>query len=292
MNNLVRAISEDGSVMACALNSTQIVSEIEKIHKTSAVTTAGLGRLATATSMMGYMLKSESDKLTLKINGEGPAGTLLCVANSSGNVKAYIQNPIVEIPLNSDGKLDVKGAIGTDGMLNVIRDLGLKEPYIGQVPIVSGEIAEDITNYYATSEQTPTVCGLGVLVNKDLSVKAAGGFLVQLLPFADEACIDTIEKNISNLKPVSTMYDEGMTSLEVVNLLLKDLNPSVLDESNVEYKCDCNRKRVERTLMSIGKKELIDMKNEQKECEVCCHFCNNKFLFNENELSELIEKLK
>ena len=182
MSNLVRAITADGSAVAIALNSTEIVGEIEKIHKTSAVVTAALGRLATGASLMGYMLKNEQDSITLRIKADGPAGSLIAVANSHGNVKAYVQNPVVEIPLNSKGKLDVAGAVGTDGFLSVIKDIGLKEPYSGQVPLVSGEIAEDITSYYAISEQIPTVCALGVLVNPDLTVKSAGGFLIQLLP--------------------------------------------------------------------------------------------------------------
>jgi molecular chaperone Hsp33 len=291
MGKLVRAISADGSIMASAINSTDIVSEIEKIHQTSAVITAGLGRLATAASIMGYMLKGEKDTLTLRINGGGPSGSMITVSNASGNVKAFVENPVVEIPLNQYGKLDVKGAVGSDGYLSVIKDLGLKEPYVGQIPIVSGEIAEDITSYYALSEQTPTVCGLGVLVNPDLSVRAAGGYLVQLLPYADDSCIDIIEENIRNIESVSTMIDKGMTPEDIIGLLLKNLNPNILDETTTAYKCDCSKERVERALISIGKQELIEMREEQGECEVCCHFCNRKYQFTKDDLTRLIERV-
>ncbi|WMJ22830.1 Hsp33 family molecular chaperone HslO [Paludicola sp. MB14-C6] len=289
MGKLVRAISADGSVMAAAIDSTDIVAEIERIHQTSAVITAGLGRLATAASIMGYMLKGEKDSLTLRINGGGPSGSLIAVSNCSGNVKAFVENAVVELPLNQYGKLDVKGAVGNDGFLSVVKDLGLKEPYVGQTPIVSGEIAEDITNYYAVSEQTPTVCGLGVLVNPDLSVRAAGGYLVQLLPFADEACIDTIEENIRNIQSVSSMIDNGMTPEDIINLLLKNLEPNVLDETTTAYKCDCSKQRVEKALISIGKEELTNIREEQGECEVSCHFCNRKYLFSREDLNNLIE---
>ncbi|MDE6797715.1 MAG: Hsp33 family molecular chaperone HslO, partial [Ruminococcus sp.] len=205
MGKLYRVITADGSAFASVLDAKDIVSEIEKIHKTSAVVTAGLGRLTIGASLMGYMLKGQNDSLTLRIDGDGQTGQLVAVSDSMGNVKSYVNNPVVEIPLNAQGKLDVGGAVGHNGTLSVVKDLGLKEPYVGVIPLVSGEIAEDIANYYATSEQIPTVCSLGVLVNPDLSVKSAGGFLVQLLPFADEKCIDIIEKNLSKMRPVSAM---------------------------------------------------------------------------------------
>ena len=202
---IVRTISHDGSVVATACDALDMVSEIERIHKTSAVTTAAAGRLAIAASLMGIGLKDKEDSVTLRINGGGPAGTLIAVADYVGNVKAYVENPVVEIPLNAKGKLDVGGAVGTDGTFSVIKDLGLKEPYSGQIPIVSGEIGDEAAQYFALSEQIPTVCGVGVLVNPDLTVKAAGGYLIQLLPFADDSVIDTIEKNINSLPSVTTM---------------------------------------------------------------------------------------
>ena len=203
MAKIVRTISDDASVVATAIDATDIVSEIEQIHKTSAVVTAALGRLTIAASLMGIGLKGEKDTLTLRMNGNGPTGALIAVADSRGNVKSYVCNPVVEIPLNKYGKLDVAGAVGKEGTLSVVKDLGLKEPYCGQIPIASGEIAEDIASYFATSEQIPTVCGLGVLVNPDLTVKAAGGYLIQLLPFADEGVIDTLEKNVNALPSVT-----------------------------------------------------------------------------------------
>lgn len=289
MSNLVRGITADGSAVVIALNSTEIVGRIEQIHKTSAVVTAVLGRLATAASLMASMLKGEKDSLTLQMKGDGPAGTLIAVANSKGNVKAYVQNPVVEIPLNSKGKLDVAGAVGRSGFLNVIKDIGMKEPYTGQTPIVSGEIAEDITNYYAISEQVPTVCALGVLVNPDLSVRAAGGFLLQLLPFADESCIDILEKNVQNLPAVSKMIDTGVSPEEICNRVLKGLQPEILDVSEVEYRCDCSRDRVSRALMSMGKKDLQELIDAPEETEVVCHFCNQRYVFSKEELKSFLK---
>ena len=211
MGKIVRTLSKDGLVLCCAVDSTDAISRMEQIHKTSAVVTAAEGRLLTAASIIGTMLKSTKDSVTLRMEGNGPAGMLIAVSDGTGNVKGYVGNPVVEIPLNRQGKLDVAGAVGNDGFLYVIKDMGMKEPYIGQVPIISGEIAEDITNYYATSEQIPTVCGLGVLVNPDLSVSAAGGYLLQLLPGAGEETISRVEENIKKLPPVSTMIRQGMT---------------------------------------------------------------------------------
>lgn len=285
-------ISEDGSVMACALDSTDIVSEIERIHQSSAVVTAALGRLATAASMIGFSLKGRDDSVTLRIEGGGPAGRLLAVANAGGNVKAYVDQPIVEIPLNDAGKLDVRGAVGTDGFLSVIKDLGLKEPYIGQTPIVSGEIAEDITSYYATSEQIPTVCGLGVLVNPDLTVRSAGGFLVQLLPFADEACIDVLEENLKTIPPVSSMFEKGYTPEQICNMLLNGLNPNILEDVSTAYECDCSYERAERTVYSLPPEDLTELMEEDGGCEICCHFCGKKYNFTAEDLGNMIEEKK
>ena len=289
MARLTRALSADGSVMAMAIDSTDIAGRIEQIHKTSAVVTAATGRLATAASMMGCLLKGENDTLTLRLSGGGPVGSIIAVADSTGSVKAYPANPVVELPLNDKGKLDVAGAVGTDGYLSVIRDLGLKEPYIGQTPIVSGEIAEDITNYYAVSEQVPTVCALGVLVNPDLTVKAAGGFLVQLLPFADEKAIETIEQNINGTNPVSTMIDEGMTPPDICKLLLSGLQPEILEERIPVYRCDCSKERVERALLSMGREQLNELIKEDHGTEVCCHFCEKKYRYTEDELKRLLD---
>lgn len=292
MKNLYRTISADGSAFAAVLDAKEIVSEIEKINKSSAVITAGLGRLTIAASLIGYMLKGEDDSLTLRIDGDGPAGQLVAVSDSSGNVKSYVTNPVVEIPLNSKGKLDVAGAVGKNGTLSVIRDMGLKEPYVGIIPLVSGEIAEDIANYYATSEQIPTVCSLGVLVDKDLTVKSAGGFLIQLLPFADEKCIDIIEKNISELPPVSQLLAEGKTPEELSMELLAGLEPEPLDSATVKFKCDCSRQRTEQILISLGKKELSDIAAENKDTSVKCHFCGKEYVFTPAEIQKLADNEK
>lgn len=292
MGKLYRAISADGSAFAEVLDAKDIVSEIERIHTTSAVITAGLGRLAIAASLMGYMLKGENDTITLRINGGGPAGQLTAVADSRGNVKSCVTNPVVEIPLNAQGKLDVGGAVGRDGNLSVVRDMGLKEPYVGVIPLVSGEIAEDIANYYAVSEQIPTVCSLGVLVNPDLTVRSAGGFLVQLLPFADEKCIDIIEENVNKMPPVSKLLDDGTSPEEIAGMLLKGLDPNELDTASPEYHCDCSRERTERILLSIGEEELSDIAAEEKDTEVCCHFCGRKYVFTPNEIRKLLGSLR
>ncbi|TCL44080.1 molecular chaperone Hsp33 [Harryflintia acetispora] len=275
--------------MCCAVDSTDAVARAEQIHQTSATVTAALGRLLTAASIMGMQLKGEGDSVTLRLAGDGPAGTLLAVSDSSGNVKGYPQNPVVEIPLNRYGKLDVAGAVGKNGTLYVIRDIGLREPYIGQTPIVSGEIAEDITHYYAVSEQIPTVCGLGVLVERDLSVLAAGGYLVQLLPGADEACIEKLEENINRMAPVSTLIHEGKTPQEIAFMALDGFLPQVLDEGRMEYRCDCSRERVERALISLGRDELLAMAEEQPLTEVRCHFCPRVHRFSPDELRGLVK---
>lgn len=287
MAKIVRTISMDASVTATAIDATDIVAEIERIHQPSAVVTAGLGRLSIAASLIGIGLKNDTDSVTLRLNGNGPAGALIAVGDSRGNVKSYVSNPIVEIPLNSYGKLDVAGAVGKDGTLSVVKDLGLKEPYVGQIPIVSGEIAEDIASYFALSEQIPTVCGLGVLVNPDLTVKAAGGYLIQLLPFADEACIDLLEKNVNSLPSVTQMLTAGVTAEEMAMKVLDGLTPNVLDEFNCAYKCDCSRERVERALISLGNDELTKMAEEEEITEVCCHFCDKKYAFTRDQIISL-----
>lgn len=287
MGNLYRAISADGSAFAAVLDAKNIVSEIEKIHKSSAVVTAGLGRLTIAASLMGYMLKGEENSITLRIDADGPTGQLMAVADCNGNVKSCVTNPVVEIPLNSIGKLDVSSAVGKNGTLSVVKDLGLREPYVGVIPLVSGEIAEDIANYYATSEQIPTVCALGVLVDTDLSVKAAGGYLIQLLPFASEECISAIERNIANIKPISTLLDEGTSPQEIADMLLAGLEPNELDTASPCYKCDCSRHRTEEILLSIGKKELENISAEGNDTEVSCHFCGKSYVFTAAEIAQL-----
>lgn len=287
MGKIIRTISADASVVASVIDAKDIVNEIEKIHKTSAVVTAALGRLTMAASLLGFGLKGKDDTITLRINGSGPTGTLLAVSDSFGNVKSFVQNPVVELPLNPFGKLDVAGAVGKDGVLSVAKDLGLNEPYVGQVPIVSGEIAEDITNYLATSEQVPSVCALGVLVNPDLTVNVAGGFLIQVLPFANEETIDIIENNVKKLPSMTKMLSDGITAEEIGMKVLEGLEPNVLDDFEVNYKCDCSRERVEKALISLGKKELEDIA-EDEVTSVDCHFCNKKYTFTSDEIIQLI----
>ncbi|MEA5012208.1 MAG: Hsp33 family molecular chaperone HslO [Angelakisella sp.] len=288
MGKYIRAIGKTGAAVCYALESTDMVDRAEKIHQTSAVVTAALGRLMTAASIMGAMLKGEDQSITLRITADGQTGSVIAVADARGNVKGYVMNPVVELPLNSFGKLDVAGAVGKNGNLYVIKDVGLKEPYIGLVPLVSGEIAEDITNYFATSEQIPTACGLGVLVNPDLTVKVAGGYIVQMLPGASEEDISIIEKNIQAMPPVTQMLSEGISIENIALRTLEGMSPKILDERSVEYRCDCTRERVEKALVSLGKDELVQMAEEDGKAEVCCHFCTKKYRFSKDEIFSLI----
>lgn len=277
MPNYVRAISKDGGIVVCALDSTAIVREMERVHKTSAVVTAALGRQLTATSLMGSWLKSDEDSITVRINGGGPIGTMLTVTDGQGNVRGYADRPVVEIPLRADGKLDVGSAVGKEGTITVSKDLGMGEPYSGQVALVSGEIAEDITAYYAASEQTPTVCALGVLVNPDLTVRTAGGFLLQLLPGATDAEITRVEQNIAKIPSVTELLEKGGTPYDMVNLALDGFGPDILEEKDVAYKCYCSLEKSERILISLGREELQRLRDENPVATVECHFCDKKY---------------
>ena len=292
MGKIVRALSADGSVLCSAINSTDIVNEIFRIHKTTPVASAALGRLCTAASIMGALLKGEDDTLTLRLNGGGPSGNIVAAADYMGNVKCYAENPQVDLPLKPNGKLDVSGYVGTEGFLGVIKDLGLKEPYATQTPIVSGEIAEDITSYFAVSEQIPTVCALGVLVDRDWSIKAAGGYIIQLVPPINESAIDVIEKNIRDMQSVTALIESGMTSEEIALKGLEGLNGDILDSWEANYRCGCSRERTERILISLGAKELERLADEQESTEVCCHFCDKKYSFTSEELKELLKSAK
>lgn len=285
-HNMVRGISENGGVVFYGVDSTAIAREAERLHKTSAVTTAALGRLLTAASMMGIMLKSTQDSVTLQMRGSGPAGKLLAVSDGTGNVKGCVENPVVELPPRADGHLDVGGAVGRDGTLDVIRDLGMNQPYIGQVPLVSGEIAEDITQYFAVSEQIPTVCALGVLVAPDLSVQCAGGFIVQLLPGAAEADIDRLEKNIAAMPSVTELLSAGRTVTDMLTMALDGFAPEILDSYEVRYRCDCGEERVRRILRSLGKAEVERLRREDPIAEVDCQFCHKQYRI---DLGELLE---
>lgn len=292
MGKLVRYITDDGSAFVIAADSTDMIRKMEQIHQPSAAVTAGMGRLLTAASMMGVMLKGEDDNITLRFNGDGPAGSVIAVSDSNGNGRISVQNPIVELPLNDKGKLDVSGALGKTGYLYVIKDIGLKEPFIGTTEIISGEVAEDITNYYAVSEQTPSVCSLGVLINPDLSVNFAGGFLIQLLPGCPNEIIDIIEKSISDIPPVTSMLSEGFTPDNIAARAMKGLKIEKLDESEFTYKCACSREKAEAALLSAGKAELEDMIKENKPFTVECHFCNSNYEFTTEQIKTLLKKLK
>lgn len=285
-HNMLRGISENGGIVFYGVDSTEMVREMERLHKTSAVTTAALGRLLTATSMMGIMLKSTRDSVTVQVRGGGPAGRLLAVSDGTGNVKGYVEHPVVELPPREDGHLNVGAAVGRDGTLDVIRDLGMREPYIGQVPLTTGEIAEDITSYFAISEQIPTVCALGVLVDTDLSVRCAGGFIVQLLPGATEQEIDHLEKNIKAMPSVTAMLEQGMTVRNMLDLALEGFQPDILDSYHVAYHCDCSLERVEGMLHSLGKKEVEKLRDEDPVAEVNCQFCDKIYRVDLNELLE------
>lgn len=288
MGKLIRGLSENGGIVFCGVDSTDIVCKAEQLHTTSATCSAALGRLLTGASLMGSMLKDDRDTITLRVSGNGPAGVVIACTDGTGNVKGCIDHPLVELPAKANGHLDVGGAVGKDGVLTVIRDNRLqKEPTVGQVPLVSGEIAEDLTSYYAYSEQVPTVCALGVLVDKDLSISCAGGYLLQLLPGATDAEITQLEQNIAAMPSVTELLREGKTPEDMMNLALAGFNPNVLDEREVQYKCDCSAERTEEMLLSLGRKELEKLRDEDPDCEVVCHFCHTKYHF---DLNKLVEK--
>ncbi len=287
MATSVRCISVDGTLTVTAIDGTDIVNRAAEIHKTSAVTSAALGRLLCAASLMGSALKGKDDSLTLRINGGGPAGTVMAVSDSEGNVRGYVQQPVVELPLNKLGKLDVAGAVGKNGFVTVIKDLGLKDPYVGQTPIVSGEIAEDLTAYFASSEQIPTVCALGVLVNPDLTIKAAGGFLIQLLPTAQDDTIDKVERSIEGLPSVTTLLTQGLTPEEICRRALRLFDLEVLDTASPAYRCRCSCEKVEAALISTGKEELLEMAQQQT-TEVQCQFCDKVYRFSSDEIRALV----
>jgi molecular chaperone Hsp33 len=284
-------ITSDGAVMASAITGREMVETARQIHKTTPVATAALGRTLMGTSMMGNQLKGEDNSVTVQFRGTGPLGMITCVAESSGDVRGYVQNPQVFLPLNDLQKLDVGTAVGREGTLTVMKDLGLKEPYIGQVPLVSGEIAEDLTAYFATTEQVPTACALGVLVDTDQSVKAAGGYLIQLLPGADDAVIEKVERGVRRSGYVTNHFAAGTTPLELVKDILSEFEVEELETVPVAYRCDCSRERVQRALISLGKEELTDILQKQGACSLGCQFCGKQYRFDKNELEELIHSL-
>lgn len=284
---LVRAIAANGQVRAFAAYTKNTVETARQAHNTSPVVTAGLGRLLTAGAMMGSMMKGDRDVLTIKAEGSGPVGHYLVTADSKGNVKGYAANPNVILPANAAGKLDVGGSLGV-GLLTVIKDLGLKEPYTGTCELVSGEIAEDLTYYFASSEQTPSSVGLGVLMTKDNTVNVAGGFIIQLMPDATEETISIVEEKISTIKSVTSMLENGLDPEGIINLILGGLAPEILDKMPVRFYCNCSKERVSKALIAIGRKELDNIIEENEPIEVKCHFCNKAYNFTVDELKKLV----
>ena len=288
---IVRATAADGQVRAFAATTKELVEAAREHHNTSPVATAALGRLLTAGAMMGSMMKGEKDVLTLQIKAGGPLEGITVTADSKGRVKGYVGNPNVCIPANSKGKLDVAGAVGI-GFMNVIKDMGLKEPYVGQVALQTSEIAEDLTYYFATSEQVPSAVGLGVLMNKDNTVRQAGGFIVQLMPFAEESTIAKLEENVQKITSVTNLLEEGHTPESLLDKVLEGFDVEINEKIPTKFYCNCSRERVEKALISIGRKELNEMIQEGKPIELNCHFCNHNYEFTVEELKEILRKCK
>lgn len=288
---IVRATAADGQIRAFAVTSKGIVETARERHNTSPVATAALGRLLTAGAMMGAMMKGEKDILTLQIKCSGPIGGLTVTANAHADVKGFVEHPDVMLPPNAKGKLDVGGALGI-GILNVMKDLGMKEPYVGQTELKTGEIADDLTYYFANSEQVPSSVGLGVLMEKDNTVRQAGGFIIQLMPFAEEAVIDKLEKKLTAMDSVTSYLDRGFTPEQLLEELLGEFGLEVLDVMDTRFACNCSKERVEKAIVSIGRKDLNEMVQEGKPIEVKCHFCNTAYEFTVEDLKRIIKRSK
>ena len=291
-DQLVRAISKDGYVKAVAVSTRDLTERARQIHKTTPVATAALGRTLAAASMMGNALKGEGSSLTLQIKGDGPLGKILAVSDNVGNVRGSVDNPFVDIPLRADGKLDVGSAVGAMGTLTVIRDLNMKEPYVGSVDLLGGEIAEDLAAYFVESEQIPTACGLGVLVDRDQSVLASGGYLIQLLPGASEDIITMVEGGIMAAGPVTALLQEDPDPESLLRRVMSDFELEILETTPIEYRCYCSRERMEKALISMGVEEMEALIEEQGGAELNCHFCDNVQQFSREELEALLETMK
>ncbi len=288
MDEIVRVLARNAPVKAMAITGTALVERARAIHDTWPVATAALGRLLMAASMMGEQLKEEDGSVTLRVWGGGPLGTLLAVSDSHGNVRGYVDNPAVDVPRKAHAKLDVGAAVGADGELTVVKDIGLKEPYVGSVQLVGGEIAEDVAAYFVESEQIPTACALGVLIAPEQTVQAAGGYLIQLLPGADDGVISAIERGIARVGAVSAKLDEGVSALELLRQVLSEFELDVLETVPVEYRCACSRERVSRALISMGRDELTALIEEQGQAELTCQFCDKVYHFSREELEALL----
>lgn len=290
MDKIIRGTAKNGMIRIIAADSRELVNEGVSIHGCTPTAAAALGRMLTAGAIMGSMLKSDKDVITLQINGGGDAKGVVVTAHSDASVKGYIGNPMVDLPTNAKGKLDVGGAIGKNGNLVIIRDLGLKEPYVGQVPIYSGEIAEDFAYYFTASEQVPSAVSLGVLVDVDYSIKAAGGFIIQLMPGADELLADLITYRLEEIPSITQMLAEGKTIEEIMEYIFEGMELKIIDSIEPKYNCDCSRERVERALISIGKAELSEIYEEGKDEELHCHFCNKRYTFTHDEIGKLLQE--
>jgi|SRR5699024_9832381 len=289
---LARAIDVNEKFRFLIIDSTNLIEEMNKIHSPAPTSIAALGRITTMAALLSSDLKNEKDKLNIRIKGNGPAGLLLSESNGLGHIKSYMDNPKADLPTRADGKLDVGGIVGHDGSLVVIRDYGIGEPYSGQTSLISGEIAEDFANYYYHSDQMPTVVSLGVLVDTDLSVKAAGGLFIQALPGYEDEDIDILENCLKNFPSISSLFAEKLSYEEIFEKYFKDLNIRILGTQEIEYKCNCSKEKMEKALISIGKKDLKEIIEEDHRAELVCHFCNSKYEFNEEELRELLKEAK
>lgn len=288
---LVKSLAFNGEIRAYAVRSTNTVAEAQRRHDTWPTTTAALGRSMTAAAMMGAMVKGE-DKLTIKIEGNGPIGPIVIDANGHGDVRGYVANPHVNFEENADGKLDVRRAVGTEGMLTVVKDVNMKDFFTGQIPIVSGEIAEDFTQYFAVSEQVPSAVSLGVLVNPDYSVKAAGGFIIQVMPGASEETISTLEDRIGKMDPISKMIDEGLTPEEILVAVLGEENVQMLSTTDVAFTCNCSKERFGNAIIGLGEEELVAMIEEDGKAEASCHFCSEAYEYPKEELEGFLDEIR
>lgn len=290
-SRVIRATAASNKIRVFIADTTAMVDKVQNLHQTSPVAIAALGRTLTATSIMGLMLKSDKEKITVTINGGGPLGQIVVVGNAKGNVKGYVSRPNTESTNLYPGKLDVGSAVGKNGSITVIKDLGMKEPYVGSYPLATGEIAEDFAAYFTYSEQQPSGVALGVLVDVDYSIKAAGGYIIQVLPDIDEETLTKLEDKLTTLEPITSIIEKGLSPEEVLDYILGDMEPTILETYDVDFICDCNEERLEQVLISIGEKDLREITEEDKQAELVCHFCNKKYHFDEQHLTRLLNEI-